>query len=200
MNMLITDKEKLRHYTTGNRIWQGIPSVEVTKKGRVFITFYSGGTREEIGNYCVLVESRDGKSFGEPIAVAELADHRCYDPCLWIDPLGRLWFTFAICPNDGLWGVICDDPDADELVWGKEFFIGHDIMMNKPIALSSGEWLFPLAVWNHGVRSLPPRFDSKTPEKGSFVYKKQATKVQALSALEVPMCPTALLMSIWSSS
>lgn len=169
--MLITDPKILRQFYKDQRIWQGIPSVEVTKNGRIFITFYSGGTREEIGNYAMVVKSDDGKTFTEPIAASYCNGHRCYDPCLWIDPLGRLWFTWSVCPDDALYGVICDDPDADELIWGEEFKIGHDIMMNKPIVLSSGEWLFPLAVWDHGVRSLPPQFDSKTPEKGSFVYK-----------------------------
>ena len=170
-NMLITREEDLRRFYTDQRIWQGIPSIEVTPKGRIFITFYSGGVKEHIGNYAMIVKSDNGKDFGEPIAAVYLEEHRCFDPCLWIDPLGRLWFTWSICPDDGLWGVICEDPDADELVWGEQFFIGNDIMMNKPTVLSTGEWLFPLAVWAEGVRSLPPQFDSKTPEKGSFVYK-----------------------------
>ena len=41
--MLITDKNELKKYTTEHRIWQGIPSIEVTKGGRIFSTFYSGG-------------------------------------------------------------------------------------------------------------------------------------------------------------
>ena len=96
--MLITDKELLKQYTTENRIWQGIPSIETTKKGRIFLTFYSGGTRENYGNYVMLIKSDDdGKTFSEPIAVAyKDADHRCYDPVLWIDPLGRLWFIWAM--------------------------------------------------------------------------------------------------------
>jgi len=169
--MLITDKAELKQFYPERRIWQGIPSVEVTAGGRIFITFYSGGTKEEIGNYAMVVYSDDGVHFSDPIAAAYLEDHRCFDPCLWIDPLGRLWFTWSVCPEDALYGVICDHPDGETLCWGKEFKIGHDIMMNKPTVLSTGEWLFPLAVWNYDVRSLPQEFDSKTPEKGSFVYR-----------------------------
>lgn len=169
--MLITNPRELRRFYTEKRLWQGIPSVEVTKKGRVFVTFYSGGVKEEIGNFAMVVKSDDGISYTEPIVAAYMDGYRCYDPCLWIDPLGRLWFTWSICPNDALYGAICDDPDADELHWSEPFKIGHDIMMNKPIVLSTGEWLFPLAVWGPGIRSLPPQFDSKTPDKGSFVYK-----------------------------
>ena len=162
--MLITEPAKLQQFYTPQRIWQGIPSVEVTEKGRIFVTFYAGGVKEEIGNYARVVKSDDGgKTYTEPIAVAYLDEHRCYDPCLWIDPLGRLWFNWSICPNDGLYGAVCDDPDADELTWSEPFFIGNDIMMNKPIVLTTGEWLFPLAVWADGIRSLPPQFD---PGKG----------------------------------
>lgn len=169
--MLITDPSELRRFYTKKRLWQGIPSVEVTKKGRIFVTFYSGGVKEEIGNFAMVVKSDDGVAYTEPIVAAYMDGYRCYDPCLWIDPLGRLWFTWSICPEDALYGSICDDPDADELRWSEPFKIGHDIMMNKPIVLSTGEWLFPLAVWGPGIRSLPPQFDSKTPDKGSFVYK-----------------------------
>ena len=168
--MLITDKKILENYTSKKCIWAGITSIEVTKGGRTFLTFYSGGRTEQIGNYCLLVKSDDGKNFGEPIAVCYEEGFRCYDPCVWIDPLERLWFTWSRCPEDGLYGAICENPDAEELVFGEEFFIGHNIMMNKPTVLSTGEWVFPIAVWNYGVRALPANFDSKIEPKGSFAY------------------------------
>ena len=170
--MLITDIEKLKQYVTERRVWQGIPSIEVTEAGRIFITFYSGGTSEGFENYCVLIKSdSDGADFSEPIAVAYLENHRCFDPCLWIDPLNRLWFTWAKSPEDGLYGAICDNPDADEIVFGDEFFIGHNVMMNKPTVLSNGEWAFPLAVWNYGVWGpLSSQFASSITPKGSYLY------------------------------
>ena len=63
--MLITDREQLKEYSSEYRIWQGIPGIEVTKKGRIFCSFYSGETDEELGNYCVLVKSDDGGKFTE---------------------------------------------------------------------------------------------------------------------------------------
>lgn len=188
-NMLITDKTALRRFYSDQRVWQGIPSVEVTKGGRIFSTFYSGGIREEIGNYCMLVISDDQQTFTEPVAVTYLEEHRCFDPCLWIDPLGRLWWTFAICPDDSLWATVCDDPDAAELKWSEPFFVGNDIMMNKPIVASDGAWLFPLAVWNHGVRTtLPESYDSKTPDKGAYLYKTtdNGMSFSRLGAADVP--------------
>lgn len=168
--MLLIKPEQLKKYSTNQRHWQGIPSVEVTKKGRIFVTFYSGGVKEEIGNYSFVVMSDDGVHYTEPIAVAMAEEKRCFDPCLWIDPLGRLWFTWSQCPDDGLYGAICEDPDADELVWTEEFFIGHNIMMNKPTVLSTGEWLFPIAVWRDGVRGIAPEYDYKIGPRKSLVY------------------------------
>ena len=172
--MLITDKEALKKYTTENRIWQGIPSIETTKKGRIFLTFYSGGTREQYGNYVLLIKSDDdGKTFSEPIAVAyKDGDHRCYDPVLWIDPLGRLWFIWAIMPANGVYASICDDPDADELIWSAPRKIGNDVMMCRPTVLSTGEWLFPIAVWRRGLVPMEWQ-EARIPdsETGAFVYK-----------------------------
>lgn len=187
-SMLITNPKALERFYAVKRLWQGIPSVEVTKGGRIFVTFYSGGTKEEIGNFSFVIMSDDGEHFGEPIVAAYKDGYRCFDPCLWIDPLGRLWFTWAISPEDALYGSICDDPDADELSWSEPFFIGNDIMMNKPIVHSDGRWLFPIAVWNTGVRSLPEEFDSKTPEKGSFVYETadQGKTFRKIGVADVP--------------
>lgn len=171
--MLLTDKTKLKEYATENRLWQGIPGIEVTKKGRVFATFYSGKEKETIGNYCVLVKSDNGEDFSEPIAVACPDAHgRCFDPCLWIDPLGRLWFFWAYMPEpgEGTYAAVCDDPDADELVFRQPVFVGRNIMMNKPTVLSTGEWLLPLAVWAEGVRVLP-YYDSPEQDKRAFAYK-----------------------------
>ena len=168
--MFITDKTILKQYAAPQRLWQGIPSIEVTKKGRIYLAFYSGGTKEEIGNFVVLARSDDGVNYTEPLAVVCREGNRCFDPGLWIDPLGRLWLTWTQYPNDGLYGMICEDPDADEPVFGEEFFIGHNVMMCKPTVLSSGEWLFPLAVWHEGMTVQFPGFGEGALEKGAYAY------------------------------
>ena len=164
--MLITDKNRLKEFRTEKRIWQGIPAIEVTSGGRIFVAFYSGGISEGIGNYALLVKSDDGHTFTEPIAVAYEEGHRCFDPALWIDPLGRLWFTWARHPEDGVFGTICDDPDAACPHFSAPFFIGHNVMMNKPTVLSTGEWLFPLAVWNTCYTD----GENACRTKGAYVY------------------------------
>lgn len=153
MSALITDKELLKKYALEERLWQGIPSIEVTPGGRHFCTFYSGGTMEEIGNFVMLFVSEDGEDYSRMIAAAYEEEQRCFDPNLWIDPLGRLWFTWSRLPDYGIFASICDDPDAEVPVFGEPFCITSEAcaMMNKPTVLSTGEWLFPCTLWQSGI-------------------------------------------------
>ena len=175
--MFITEKKQLKGYCSAYRYWQGIPGIEVTKKGRVFACFYSGGMQEDPDNYCMLVVSNDGVNFSEPIAVAVPEKGRCYDPVVWIDPLGRLWFVWSYMSTekDGVYAAICDDPDAPTIEWNEPKWLGKDVMMNKPTVLSTGEWIFPIAVWDRKV--MRPAFREEyysgegEKEVGAFLYK-----------------------------
>ncbi|MBQ8552148.1 MAG: exo-alpha-sialidase [Clostridia bacterium] len=171
---LVTDEEILRNYYADKRLWQGIPSIALSRGGRIFVTFYSGGWCEDIGNVSFIIASDDdGATFSEPIVAAVPdSEHRTYDACLWLDPFGRLWYIFNLMPDHAAWASICDDPDADELVWSEPRIIGFDLMINKPIVLTTGEWLFPSAVWRRGmiVRG-NPKLETKQPERGVFVFK-----------------------------
>ena len=169
--MLITDKEELRKFGTSYRLWQGIPGIEVTAGGKIYSTFYSGGVKEELNNFVVLLRSDDGKEFGEPIAAAFKEDYRCFDSCLWIDPLGRLWFTWSCAPDIAVYGAVCENPDAEELSWSEVFRIGKDVMMNKPCVLSSGEWLFPISVWPQYLSTVEGRAPEEDPDRRPFAYK-----------------------------
>ena len=44
------------------RRWQGIPSIEVSPKGRIFVNFYSGQDAEVGGNIMVLCISEIGRA------------------------------------------------------------------------------------------------------------------------------------------
>jgi len=167
--MLITDAAALKRYGPNCRLWQGIPGIVQTRGGRQFVAFYSGGVKEQLGNYCVLTYSDDGRTWVDPAAVADAGDAaRCYDPCLWIDPEGRLWFFWAVMPDQGVWAAVCDDPDAAELRFSSPFLVGRDVMMNKPIVLKSGQWLLPIAVWDSSIRHISV---SDGDDRRPFVYK-----------------------------
>ncbi len=171
--MLITDRSLLEKFDSRHRVWQGIPGIARTKKGRTFISFYSGETSETYGNYAVLLKSDTDTDFGEPIVVIKKeGKFRCFDPVLWIDPLERLWFFWNVMPGEEVYATICENPDTDELVWGEEFYVGRGIMMNKPTVLSSGDWIFPIAIWKTDIYPNFRKGGLKADEKaGSYVYK-----------------------------
>lgn len=160
------------------RRWQGIPSIEVTEKGRIFVNFYSGQDAEVGGNVMVLCVSDDqGKTFHSAVTVVEHPDEACriYDPNLWIDPTKRLWMTWTQTRgfNDGRMGVwvsICENPDAKQLQWSEPRRIANGIMMNKPIVTSKQEWLFPCAIWRDGSGSTPSEDHGLQNEQFSNVY------------------------------
>jgi hypothetical protein len=111
------------------RAWQGIPGLERTAKGRVFVCWFTGGPKEPSPDNTVVLSRSDdgGKTFTPPEAMAlPLSDGtRTFDPTLWIDPKGRLWYLFnrgnKDIPKHDVWARICDDPDATPPVFGAEF-------------------------------------------------------------------------------
>jgi predicted neuraminidase len=138
------------------RTWQGIPGLERTEKGRVYSCWFTGGPKEPSPDNTVLLSYSDdaGKTFTPPEAIALPTSDgtRTFDPTLWIDPKGRLWYIFnrgnKDIPRHDVWARVCDDPDATPPVFGAEFRVGYGVpyafRMNKPTVLSSGEWIMPV--------------------------------------------------------
>ena len=176
--IITTDKNILEQYTVPYRIWQGIPSIAVTEKGRIFITYYSGGIKEDIGNYIIVdVSDDDGKTFKSPVTIVYPKDGRCFDPEVWIDTKKRLWLFWSKMAEkgEGLYASVCENPDADEIVWSEPKLVGYDIMMCKPCVLSTGEWILPIAVWTDKQRNgcFPqiPNEERKNKQTGAYAYK-----------------------------
>lgn len=141
-------------YHTQARFWQGIPSVERSADGTFWATWYSGGKTEDPDNYSLVVRSTDkGETWSEPVLVVDPPGKvRAFDPTLWTDPLGRLWFFWAqsyemFDGRVGVWMIHCDDPSAPNPQWTAPRRLCNGIMLNKPTVLSTGEWLFPTALW-----------------------------------------------------
>lgn len=171
----------LENYSTPNRMWQGIPGIEVSRGGRIFISAYSGGITEGAGNFAFLLCSSDGgKTFTE-IAVADPgAEARAFDPALWIDPLGRLWFIWAVQPENRVEFARLDDPDGDLRQWSAVRTLGFDIMLNKPIVADNGDWLFPCAVWKDGLLSCGWGNDGNPVGSHVFVSRDQGESFSLL--------------------
>lgn len=166
------------HYQDQYRRWQGIPSLEVSVKGRIFVNFYSGQAAEVGGNFLVLCTSDDGgHTFRSCVTVVKHPDPECriYDPCLWLAPDGALWMTYnqARGFNDcrsGVWVTVCRNPDANVLEWTEPRRIANGIMMNKPLVTSWGDWLFPCAIWRDECGAYPTERHGLEAEQFSNIY------------------------------
>ncbi len=151
--------EEWAKYETAHRQFQGIPGIERMPDGRLWATWYSGGTGEGPENFVLLVTSQDdGLTWSEPLAVVDPPGHtRAFDPCLWRDPLGRLWWFWAESDSPkmgeimdgrgGVWAARLEGESPEELKFTRPVRIANGVMMNKPTVLSNGEWLLPTAVW-----------------------------------------------------
>lgn len=152
-----------KQWQSSTRKWQGIPSMERTRKGQLFAAWYTGGDGEGVGNYVPLIRSRDnGRKWSKPLLVLTPQHEKCreYDPALWLDPLGRLWLFWSQSytwynGRAGVWAMRCDNPDDAKLRWTKPLRICDGIMMNKPTALSTGDWLFPVSLWGGSLNRMP---------------------------------------------
>jgi len=152
------DKNPGEAYAAKHRRWQGIPSIERAVNGRLWVTWYSGGHGEDNENYALLVTSEDGgNTWSKPVFVVDPPGLvRAWDPCLWHDPLGRLWWTWTqSCPmpgdawdgRGGVWAVVTENPADPNPEWGEPRRIAHGVALNKPVFTSAGEWVLPTAVW-----------------------------------------------------
>lgn len=154
------------------KTWQGIPGLELSTGGRVFVSWYSGGPKEPSPeNVVYLCYSDDGgETFTPPLVMAGPRDGaRAFDPTLWRDPKGRLWYIFNRENKEkaehGVFARRCDDPDAASPVWSPEFQLDlnapYSFRMNKPTVLASGAWVLPvthaterIADWFAGPKQL----------------------------------------------
>ena len=168
-------------YGTAARQWQGIPGIERAANGRLWATWYSGTDGEGPGNFVLLATCDPGDvEWSEPVlAVDPGRGRRAFDPCLWHDPLGRLWLFWAQVGEDayydgraGVWALRAEPgtSQAEAPLWMGHRRLCHGIMMNKPTVLSSGEWLLPAAVWYTGGATVREEVE---PFRGSGVVASE---------------------------
>lgn len=135
--------------------WNGIPTIEVGEKRTLLAAWYSGGTREpEEENKILFCRSfDDGESWEYPVVLADPPGPvYAFDPCLWIDPLGRLWLSY----NTAEEAVSCEvwyriaaryEEEGRTPDWSPprkiEFGRPFAIQLNKRIVLDNGDWLAP---------------------------------------------------------
>jgi hypothetical protein len=153
----------LAQHATTNRAFQGIPSLAVARDGRLWATWYAGVTpNEDRNNYVVVSTSGDGGSTWREVLVIDPdagGPVRAFDPELWLAPDGRLFVFWAQGVGDtdearvsaalkgGVWCVTTDTPDLAQPRWSAPRRLTDGVMMCKPLALSTGEWVLPASTW-----------------------------------------------------
>ena len=152
---LITDAGP--EYAKNKRGAQGVPGLTRTPGGKLWAAWYTGPETRRVespDSYIVLASSvDDGETWRELELVIEPPRLvRTMDPCLWVDPQGRLWFFFVQTAGlrDGRWGVWAmrtDDPEAERPEWSEPRRIADGLMLNKPTVLANGDWLLPVGLW-----------------------------------------------------
>ncbi|MCL4205597.1 MAG: glycoside hydrolase [Pirellulaceae bacterium] len=199
-------------YGKDNRGAQGVPALERTAKGRLWAAWYTGkSTRgvESSSSYVVLATSGDdGRTWSDLKMVIQAQRFvHTYDPCLWIDPSGRLWFFWAQSAGVqdgrmGVWAIVANDPDAEEPEWTAPRRIANGVMLNKPTVLKNGDWLLPVGLWRDNTNVPNVNFDEAElrpytvamlihdlgDERGSNVYRSadQGETFQWIGQVRVP--------------
>ena len=178
------------------RIFQGIPSLEVTGKNRLWVTWYTGGDNENRDNVVMLATSGDGgKTWSKPImAIDPPGITRAFDPSIWQDPQGRLWAFWAQGEEStfnpsiwdgraGVWCIVTEHPEAGEkAVWSQPRRLCDGIMMGKPIVDKSGRWLLPVSIWN-----FPSKYDCGDVKGANvFVSTDQGKTFSRLGIARIP--------------
>ena len=102
-------------FADAKRLWQGVPGMTISPKGRIWLTWNTGGRFEgdrEEPTYVVLFTSGDGgKTFQGPVAAAKSSrGAHVQDGVLWIDPRGRLWWYYYAL--GGIVANVADEPEG----------------------------------------------------------------------------------------
>lgn len=143
-------------YGPAVRKYQGIPTIERMPNGRLWAAWYAGPVQEDRYNYVVLVTSPDdGRTWSDLRLVIDpdgFGPVRASDPCLWLDPRGRLWLFWFQNPDKEvdapqLFAITTDQPGEENPLWSAPRLLGEGIPINKPTVLANGDWLLPAAIW-----------------------------------------------------
>jgi predicted neuraminidase len=177
-------------YKLEERGFQGIPGVARAPRGRLWATWYGGGGDEGPENYVMLATSSDdGHTWSEIKRVIDPPGLlRAFDPVLWVDPHGRLWWFYMQSygfwdGRAGVWAATTEEPDAASPRWSVPRRLMDGIMMNKPTVRRNGDWLFPVSIWaQEPARDLPKADRKHVPSEkikwnpdsvGAHVYRSR---------------------------
>ena len=144
-------------YSDKNLIDSHCAGIERTENGRLWCVF--NVSEDGPSKFFVLVYSDDdGETWSDTKIV--INNHSQYIPvsravecsCIWKDPLNRFWIFFNQMLNGcdgrfGVWVSCCSNPDEENPKWSFPKRIWHGVACNKPIVLSTGEWMLAIDLY-----------------------------------------------------
>ena len=161
---IIKNPANTQQHSAISRKFTGIPSLAISRNGRMWTTWYAGvSPKEDSNNYVVVATSGDDGQTWEEVLVIDPdgpGPARSYDPEIWIDPDGQLWVFWAqATPSAGTWSLVTEgtlagvwtittkNPDNRKPVWSEPRRLTDGVMMCKPFVSSRGDWILPASMW-----------------------------------------------------
>ncbi|MEW4490738.1 sialidase family protein [Thalassoglobus sp. JC818] len=155
--------------------------IDRTPEGRIWACWVAGGDSPKA--FFVLATSDDeGETWSKPRLVIDThspelpMDRSTLVGNLWTDPMGRLWLFFdqsmkMFDGRGGVWATVCSDPDSETPHWSEPKRIWHGVTLNKPVVVSSGEWMLPISLDERGgLHEFQGCFRDLDPLRGANVF------------------------------
>ena len=155
---LIPHPSTTETYRRAKRTCTGVASMAITPRGRLWVAWYSGTTPgakiETCPNaYVVLSTSADGGATWKEVLAMDPdgpGPLKSMDPRPWVDPQGKLWIIWHVTINGvsykhqfkKAWAITAEDGEKDTPSWSQPRHIADGVMINKPVVLPGGDWLF----------------------------------------------------------
>lgn len=178
----------------GTNLWNGIPGIERSPNGTLWVCCFTGGDKEphEENRILTLTSSDDGETWSAPVVREDPAGGtRAFDPCLFLAPGGRLWLYYNRACLDPLvhelWAAINERPDDPTSPFGARHVIDlgvpYAFRINKPTITSWGEWYLPVT---YSERPVPGWFGSAEHRQGVAISSDEGATWTLHGAVEAP--------------
>ena len=185
---VIHHNENVGIYSKQSRKHTGIPSLAITPGGRMWAVWYAGvKPAEDHNNYVVLSTSGDGGTTWEEVFVIDPDGEgplRVYDPQVWLAPDHSLWIFWSQTIDKDfadIWTMKTEEPEKKDAVWSSCRFMTNGVMMNKPTVLSTGEWLFPVALWKRPQTPELTNYSARV-----YISTDRGKNIQLLGSCNIP--------------